>query len=297
MSALPPLNALRAFEAAARRGSFAAAALELNVTPAAIGQQVRQLEALIGAPLFVREGRGLKLTERGAAGIDRLSRAFELVGEASSAMRDASAGAALTLAAPPGFASAWLAPRLAARRADGVRVTLVGDPAETAFERGAEIAIVFAAEPPSGYDSQLLMREILAPLARPDLAARIATAGDLDGAGLIEEAGLETGWRDWLAARGAYGVSPAPALRTDDGLAALALAEAGAGIVLGRRSLAARPLAAGTLAPVFADGDLAIAAGYHALTRRGRRLSAAARETLAWLRAEAAAHFDATDEL
>lgn len=297
MSALPPLNALRAFEAAARRGSFAAAAEELNVTPAAIGQQVRQLEALIGAPLFVREGRGLKLTERGTAGIDRLSRAFELVGEASSAMRDAHAGAALTLAAPSGFASAWLAPRLAARRDDGLRITLTSGPPETAFELGAEIAIVFAAEPPPGHDSQLLMREILAPLARPDLAAAITTAGELDGASLIEEAGLETGWRGWLAARGAYGVSPAPALRTDDGLAAIALAEAGAGIVLARRSLAARPLASGTLAPVFSDGDLEIAAGYHALTRRGRRLSVKAQETLAWLRAEAATHFDAADEL
>ena len=93
------------FEAAARRGSFVAAAEELNVTPAAIGQQVRQLEALIGAPLFVREGRGVRLTERGAAGIDRLGRAFELMGEASSAMREASGEVELVIGAPADFAA------------------------------------------------------------------------------------------------------------------------------------------------------------------------------------------------
>lgn len=297
MASLPPLNALRAFEAAARRGSFAAAAEELNVTPAAIGQQVRQLEALIGAPLFVREGRGLKLSERGAAAIDRLSRAFELVGEASSAMREAGASAALTLSAPSDFASAWLAPRLARRRPDGLRITLLASPPETAFEAGAEIAVVFAAEPPAGFEALLLMREILAPLARPDIARTLRTPGDLDRAVLIEEAGLQTGWRTWLAARGAYGVDPAAALRTGDGLSALALAEAGAGVALARRSLAAGAVAAGGLTPVFSDGDHPAGEAWYALTRRGRRLSAGARDTLSWLRAEAAAHFDAADEL
>jgi len=297
MSALPPLNALRAFEAAARRGSFAAAAEELNVTPAAIGQQVRQLEALIGAPLFSREGRGLTLTERGAAGLDRLSRAFELVGEASSAMREASAGTELVLAAPPDFASAWLAPRLSARRGKGLQLTLLDAAPGEAFEAGAEIAITLASEPPAGFEAHLLLREILAPLATPALAVEITASSVLDHAGLIEEAGPLPGWRAWLAARGAYGVAPAPSVRAGDGLTALAFAEAGLGVVLGRRSLAGKALAAGTLTPVFPDGDWPVEAGYYALTRRGRRLSRAAQETLAWLRAQGAVHFDAADEL
>lgn len=296
MAALPPLNALRAFEAAARRGSFAAASEELNVTPAAIGQQVRQLEALIGAPLFERGGGGLKLTERGAAGLDRLSRAFELVGQASSAMREASTRAELVVSAPSDFAGAWLAPRLAGRIGEGLRLTLIEDGADP-FEAGADIAIVFAAEPPAGYESHLILREVLAPLAPPQIVSEITVSSDLERYRLVEEHSALPGWRAWLAARGAYGIDPAPAVRTRDGLSALAFAESGAGIVLARRSLAGRALTSGTLAPVFADGDWPVEAGFYALTRRGRRLSPAAGETLAFLRAQGAGFFDAADEL
>ena len=297
MSALPPLNALRAFEAAARRGSFVAAAEELNVTPAAIGQQVRQLEALIGAPLFVREGRGVRLTERGAAGIDRLGRAFELMGEASSAMREASGEVELVIGAPADFAAAWLAPRLATREEGLRKVSVITGPPEAVFERGAELAIAFAAAAPAGYESQLLAREILAPMATPELAARIGEVEALSEVPRIEEAGLDVDWRAWLARRGAYGLDPAPALKAQDGLIALSLAEAGAGVVLARRSLAGPALAARRLVPVFADGDHVMDAAHFLIARRGRRLSAPAQAARSWLRAEGARAEDAADEL
>jgi len=83
MSNLPPMNALRAFEAAARRGGFARAAAELNVTPAAVSQQIRNLEEFLGVKLFHRDGRSMELTEAGAAGLERLGAAFELMGEAA----------------------------------------------------------------------------------------------------------------------------------------------------------------------------------------------------------------------
>lgn len=301
MSALPPLNALRAFEASARRGSFAAAAQELNVTPAAIGQQVRQLEALIGAPLFTRQGRGLSLTGRGVAGLDRLSRAFELVGEASAAMREPGEARALILSAPSDLASAWLAPQLAGLSAAGERITLLNAAPETgletSFEAGAEICLVFADAPPGGFEAQRLNGEILAPLAHPDLARSVTSIDDLAGHRLIEDIRAGTGWRGWLAARGGYGLRASPVLESEDGLTALTLAEAGGGIVLGRKSLAARMLAQGRLAPVFHDGDMAIEAGYYAVTRRGRRLSGAARSFLDRLRTMAARSFDFADEL
>ncbi len=297
MSALPPLNALRAFEAAARHGSFVAAARELNVTPAAIGQQVRQLEALIGAPLFERTGRALILTERGAAGLDRLSRAFELVGEANAAMRDARQTTTVTLSCPAAFQSAWLAPRLGAQRDRSFQLDVLSLPADAAFDAGAEIVVEFTGRPASHYDSVLLFSETLTPVATPDLAATILDVERLELAPLIEEIADGLGWRTWLTARGAYGVAQKPAFRCHDPRSVVALSEAGAGVGLVRRSHAHQAILDGRLAPLFAAGDQQSRLGYYALTRRDSRQSDAARDLLNWLRAQASAFTDQAGDL
>ncbi|MGY6661021.1 MAG: LysR family transcriptional regulator [Glycocaulis sp.] len=296
MAALPPLNALRAFEAAARRGSFAAAAGELNVTPAAIGQQVRQLEALIGSALFEREGRSLRLTERGGAALDRLSRAFELMGEASAAMREHAGAARIVLALPFDMASLWLAPRLAARSsAPGLEI-ITRDPL-TALDEGADLAVLRSADAPTGQDSQLLLRETLSPLAAPALARQIRTPADLETLPLIADTSIPLGWTEWLARRGAYGIAVEPAFITDGAGPAMALAEAGAGLVLGRKLLAANAVSDGRLVSAFADGDMAGGESYWLAFARGRRQSEAAGALAAWIRAEMAGAVDAADEL
>ncbi|MFN3835688.1 MAG: LysR substrate-binding domain-containing protein [Glycocaulis sp.] len=297
MAVLPPLNALRAFEAAARRGGFAAAAAELNVTPAAIGQQVRQLEALLGAPLFEREGRSLTLTARGSAALDRLSRAFELMGEASAAMRDSSAASRVVLALPGDLASLWLARRLTGVTGAGVELELVTGDGLAALEAGADLAIIRSADAPAGHDSAPLLREILTPLASPHLAAQISSVDALEGAALIAETGAAPGWDAWLAARGAYGIAARPAITVDDAGLALSLAEAGQGVVLGRRLLAADRIGAGRLVAVFADGDMPGAQTYWLVTPRGRRQSEPARAQAAALRSGMARFMDAADEL
>ena len=107
-SRLPPLNALRAFEAAARLESFARAADELAVTPGAISQQIRSLEEHVGAALFVREGRGLSLTEAGRAAANVASEAFETLERAVSLMRQPLQRRALTVSvAPSSPANGW----------------------------------------------------------------------------------------------------------------------------------------------------------------------------------------------
>ncbi|AZU04432.1 LysR family transcriptional regulator [Glycocaulis alkaliphilus] len=296
MAALPPLNALRAFEAAARRGSFAAAAGELNVTPAAIGQQVRQLEALIGSALFEREGRTLRLTERGGAALDRLSRAFELMGEASAAMRESKRAARIILALPFDMASLWLAPRLAARSsAPGLEI-ITRDPL-TALDEGADLAIIRSADTPTGQDSQLLLRETLSPLAAPALARQIRTPADLETLPLIADTSIPLGWTEWLARRGAYGIAVQPAFITDGTGPAMALAEAGAGLVLGRKLLVASAVNEGRLVSVFADGDMPDGENYWLAFARGRRRSDAVNLFAAWFRAEIAGAVDAADEL
>jgi LysR family glycine cleavage system transcriptional activator len=113
-----PLNALRVFDAAARHLSFTRAADELAVTPAAVGQQIRALEDLLGVVLFRRTSKGLELTEEASAGLESLRTGFLHFEDAVQAMQAGQSSHVYTIAAPRDFFAAWLAPRLAAFRAD-----------------------------------------------------------------------------------------------------------------------------------------------------------------------------------
>jgi len=108
-----PLNGLRVFDAAARHLSFTRAADELAVTPAAVGQQIRTLEDVLGVVLFRRTAKGLELTPEGAAGLDALRRGFLEFEEAVRAMQAQQSSKRLTIAAPRDFTAKWLAARLA----------------------------------------------------------------------------------------------------------------------------------------------------------------------------------------
>ena len=211
MAGLAPLNALRAFEAAARQGGFVGAAEELNVTPAAVGQQVRQLEALIGEALFERQGKTLILTERGAAALEPLRRGFELMGEASAALRAMQATPTLTLAADHDVMIAWLGRDLASTDA-AIRLVARGEEAELTLTRSS------VATAPAGADR--IMDEVLTPLARPGLVAPDAGLAVLETLPLIEDSASGLSWAQWLSARGGYGLEAQPRLRAADSLAA-----------------------------------------------------------------------------
>ncbi|MGJ3231195.1 MAG: LysR family transcriptional regulator [Oceanicaulis sp.] len=290
MSALPPLNALRAFEAAARKGGFAAAAEELNVTPAAVGQQVRQLEALVGADLFQREGRRLILSERGAAALEPLRRAFQLMGEASAALRETDRTEEVTLAAGADLLSTWLSEDL--REIAGARLNVV-----EAGTGQADLTLIYVHGRYDAPGAERLLGETLAPLAAPGVAPEGAGLDRLGGAALIEDASAPGGWAAWLAARGGYGLDARPTLRAAAPALALAWADAGAGIVLARKPLAFEALKSGRLAPVFADGDWAVDAAYYLAPTPGRRLSAAAAALADLIRAGAAARGGFAGEL
>lgn len=111
---LPPLNALRAFEAAARHLNFSRAADELSVTPGAVSQQIQNLEDYVGAALFKRTPKGLLLTDAAQTALPALREAFDRLAEAASLLTAAVDGRRLTITAPPSFAAKWLAPRLGA---------------------------------------------------------------------------------------------------------------------------------------------------------------------------------------
>lgn len=120
-----PLNALRVFDAAARHLSFTRAADELAVTPAAVGQQIRALEDVLGVVLFRRTSKGLELTEEAGAGLAALRTGFLHFEDAVQAMQAGQSSHVLTIAAPREFFAAWLAPRLAAFREANPQVRYV----------------------------------------------------------------------------------------------------------------------------------------------------------------------------
>ncbi len=109
---LPPLNALRAFEAAARHLNFSRAAEELSVTPGAVSQQIQNLEDYVGAALFKRTPKGLLLTDAAQTALPALREAFDRLAEAASVLTAAVDGRRLTITAAPSFAAKWLVPRM-----------------------------------------------------------------------------------------------------------------------------------------------------------------------------------------
>lgn len=138
-----PLNALRVFDAAARHLSFTRAADELAVTPAAVGQQIRALEELLGVVLFRRTPKGLELTEEATAGLEPLRTGFLHFEDAVQAMQAGQASHVYTIAAPRDFFAVWLAPRLAAFRAANpdVRYVLVDGETADFTEANLDLAV------------------------------------------------------------------------------------------------------------------------------------------------------------
>ena len=251
-----PLPALRTFEAAARTGSFRAAAADLGLTPSAVSHAIRGLEASLGAALFLREGRAIRLTPEGETLLRHVERGFgELrLGIASISARRPQL---LRLHSSPSFAAQWLVPRL--RRllaeADGLEVRVAAGTDYTRFlgdEFDADI--VYGAPSPAFYGQATyqslamlpLGTEVVAPLCAPSLAPAIRSAAALLDQPLIESAVKKVRWPDWFAANGL--IAPEPrGPRFDRSFLSLRAAMDGLGVALESTRLAERELAEGSL--------------------------------------------------
>jgi LysR family glycine cleavage system transcriptional activator len=242
---LPPLNALRAFEAAARHGSFSGAAQELRVSDSAVSQQVRALERYLGTRLFKRLPRGLVLTELGTTYLPVLSAGFDRLAEATARLRTGGVGGLLTVATLPAFANGWLLPRIS-RFADlypRVDLLLKTSRALADFRReDVDVAIRFTAGPTNDTESILLMSEDVFPVASPTLVAPALVpmkVADLRTLPLLHDVDARPnqpwlGWQDWFERAG---VESSPALRGmkfTDSIVLLGAAVAGLGVALGR---------------------------------------------------------------
>ena len=208
-----PLNALRAFEAAARHLSFTRAAEELNVTPGAISQQIRQLEEFAGAPLFRRTGRQVLLTDAGQAALPLLTSAFEMMAEAVHHMRAPARRDRLMISSAPSFAAKWLAPRLEKFQElnPEAEVWVSADIAMTDFNSSdIDLAIRHGKGIYEGLRSDKIMSESVLPVCSPDLMAGphpLRSPADLSFHVLLHDESPENDpsrpdWNAWLKARG-----------------------------------------------------------------------------------------------
>ena len=299
---LPPLNALRAFEAAGRLASFTLAARELHVTTAAISHQINGLEKYLGVRLFRRLPRRLQLTAAGTAAWSRIHEGFDLLRLGAETLRHHRRGGELTLNVGPAFATRRLLPRLPAFALvhPGIALRLQASTAPLDFEQGeADAAIRLGSGVHEGVDAQSLFGEQLLPVCAPPRQRGFALRrpSDLRHVPLIHDdslrrAGRSLGWEQGLQQVGVSGVDAARGLRVDDGHLALQAAALGAGVALGRLAYAAADLEAGRLvAPL--PLRLPLETAYHLLVPRGRLVSPALMAFSGWL-VEEAARFQAT---
>lgn len=277
---LPPLNALRAFEAAARHNSFTGAAEELRVSHAAISRHVRGLEARLGVSLFRKASRGVTLTEGGARYLETVRRAFDDIAAATEAL----AGGAhrqISISAEPAFAARWLVQRLGGFRERHPEIDVVLEPSPLLVDLGkgeADLAIRYGAGDWPSVRTDLLVHSRCYPVAHPSLFRRLGRPkgpADLLRWTLLHEDGGER-WQRWFAAAGLPGADARRGPRLLDTGLAIDAALAGQGVALADDFLVEEELRAGELVKL---SERAIgAAAYYLLSpeRAARRRPIAA---------------------
>lgn len=254
---MPPLNALRAFEAAARHASFAKAADELAVTPAAISHQVKQLEAFLGTELFKRLPRGLLLTDSGRQSLPELTKGFAHLARAAQAAVSADLTGQLTISTIPSFATLWMLPRLPRffQAYPEIEVRVFGDIRAVDFTRDdVDIAVRSALRQPTNVYSRLLMHEDVFPVCAPSLLNRapLRRLQDLAHFTLIHDvhigtAELALSWSNWFTGLPSLPLDPGRGLKFSDSIMTIEAAVMGLGVALGRTSIVGDHLAAGRL--------------------------------------------------
>lgn len=256
-SALPPLSALRAFEAAARRASFKAAAEELAVTPTAISHQIRQLEAYLGLRVLDRTPRAVTLTAQGKALYDAAASGFGAIEKAVAQLRADTTPAIISLSSTAAFLGHWLVPRLNALRQAMPGIDLRLHASDSLVELrpgGIEAAIRYGRGAFPNALSVQLCADALTPVCSPRLG--IAQPDDLRRATLIHIDGRSRptpapDWSRWCAHAGLAGIDTEAGLRFPDSMLAAQAALAGQGIAIISRVLVADALATGLLEAPF----------------------------------------------
>jgi LysR family transcriptional regulator, glycine cleavage system transcriptional activator len=293
---LPPLNALRAFEAIARHLSFSKAAGELHVTPAALSHQIKGLEEQLGIALFHRRARSIELTDAGRLLYPGLHAGFESVRDAVGRLDRAREDRILVISATPGLTAKWLVPRLwrflAAHPDVDTRIAASMDYADFVSD-GVDVAIRLG----DGRHPELHVEKLFADSVLPVCSPRLVEAGlrrveDLARFPLIHydiplSARAPPRWAEWLKLAGVEGVDATRGLHFNVADHALDAAVAGAGVSLSFKLIASDDVHSGRLVMPFGP-ELPLTAGYHFVCPQGHEERPNVRAFRDWLFAEIA---------
>jgi LysR family glycine cleavage system transcriptional activator len=291
------LNGVRAFEAVARHMSFARAAEELGVTPAAVSQQVKTLEDYLGVKLFARTKRAIFLTDTAQAMLPEVREGFDLVAAGLSHARAQRGRRSLVVSVTPSVAAKWLMPRLErflARHPDvDIRLDTTTRRVDLARE-DVDIALRYGDGEYPGLEVVALMTEQVFPVCSPALLAGkhpLRAVEDLRHHTLIHDASMPKGsafpsWAGWLKAAGAPGIDTSRGLEVNASMLAIQAALDGQGVALGRSVLVADDLASGRLVRPFAPA-VPLRFGYYAVHRKDLPRESRVLVFRKWLSAEA----------
>ncbi|KAB2688473.1 transcriptional regulator GcvA [Brucella tritici] len=279
MKAPTHLNALRAFEASARHGSFSGAGSELNVSAAAVGQLVRGLEEWLGAPLFNRSQTGkarLVLTEVAERALPDIRAGFDSLTLGLERMKEATASGVLTVTVSPAFAAKWLLPRIDRFHTQYPETDVRLDTSLKLVDyvaQGIDVGVRYGAGDWPGLVAEKLMDEEIFPVCSPILRDKLdlAVPADLTRHTLIHDLSVDpsTGfmtWDMWLRSAGAN-VTTQRGMRINNSAAVLQAAIDGQGIALARSIMARDDVAAGRLVRLFPDICVQAALAYYVVYR------------------------------
>jgi LysR family glycine cleavage system transcriptional activator len=286
-SALPPLSALRAFAAYADRGSVAEAGQALNVSHAAISQQIRNLETWLGVSLLDRSGRRMRLTPEGERLAASLAEGFGTILHMTDELTGRDADRPLEISATPGFAATWLMPRLPSFRARHPDVSLTLDPSAAVRQLepgGLDVAIRYGNGDWTGVESALLVESPIVVVAATTLVGEheIRSPADLRPFPWLQELGTNEA-TEWFAEHGVsqdrkHGLTAMP------GNLMIEAARQGQGVAITARLFVEPDIAAGRVRLLFEDRRKK---GYYLVTRPGV-MRPPLRHFVSWLRREAA---------
>ncbi|MDE2585149.1 MAG: transcriptional regulator GcvA [Betaproteobacteria bacterium] len=281
MKAPVHLNALRAFEASARHQSFSAAAAELHVTPAAVGQLVRTLEEWLGTPLFLRNNSGrarLVPTEAAERALPEIRAGFDRLALGLERLKEGSASGVLTVTVSPAFAAKWLLPRIDGFHAAWPDTDLRLDTSLRGVDfvaQRVDIGVRYGTGHWPGLAADKLMDEEVYPVCSPKLLGepgRLQKPDDLPGETLIDDLSMNghTGfptWDSWLQKAGVTEAATKRGMRINNSAAVLQAAIDGLGVALARSVMARDDLAAGRLVRLFPEIDCVSELAYYVVYR------------------------------
>lgn len=292
MRELPPMNSLRAFDAAARHLSLTRAALELNVTHGAVSRQIKELEGFLGRSLFVRVPRGLELTDQGRLLAFTTSRMFDELRRAVRNLQAVQRADVITVSTVPSLAARWLVPRLATFQEShaGSEIRISTTKQLVDFHRDdVDVALRYGRGGWRGVYAERLFQPREFPVCAPSLlegAKALREPNDLKHFPLLHDMGFRN-WAQWLAAAGATDVDARKGLVLEDMNVALQAAIEGQGVVLASLPLVYADLRAGRLVRPFTV-DIPVDLSFYLVCESGRETSPELQPFLDWLRAEAA---------